>query len=159
MSLDLYKKTKMKVGRQKVNESVTTMKNYDLLPTFQIEVSSLTQNKEKARSLWSKMLQIHHKYTSIHSLHRYSEATHQGKYPWGKENVHIFKVCWLKDECGADNRRPGIPGSFIMSRSEGARWQVQFWHIPVNLMDLMTTVVGRIILTPNSMSSFPKFMS
>lgn len=50
-SLDLYKKTKLKVGRQKVNESVTTMKNYNLLHTFQIEVSSLTQNKEKARSL------------------------------------------------------------------------------------------------------------
>lgn len=152
MSLDLYKKTKMKVGRQKVNESVTTMKNYDFLPMFQIKVSSLTQNKGKARSLWSEMLQIHHKYISTHSLHGYPETTHQGKYSWGKENVHNFKICWLKDECGADNRRPGIPGSFIMARSEGARW-------PVNLMVLMTTVVSRIILPPSSMFYFPKSMS
>lgn len=34
--LDLYKKTKLKVGKQKVNKSVTTMKNCDLLPRFQI---------------------------------------------------------------------------------------------------------------------------
>lgn len=34
-----------------VNESVAIMKNDDLFPMFQIEVSSQIRNKEKARSL------------------------------------------------------------------------------------------------------------
>lgn len=45
-----------------MSRSVTTIKNYNLLPTFQISVSLQTQNKQKARSVWGVMLQIHHKY-------------------------------------------------------------------------------------------------